>query len=214
MFNNSRSIQIFFRTDVFIKKQYNIGFSINCGSQDNNRRRNIESTDDVTENVRAHKPGDKVNITYLRDGKELKTTAELGKWKGIRMNAVSIPKIEGMADQWRSMDPPEIPRVFNGGNNYYFGGRPRLGLSIQDTDDGVGVKVLEVDEESNAAKAGIKKDDIIVGIDDHEVRGTDDVTKTIKEGKEKTSFHFRIKRDGKTQNIEVKFPKKLKTADL
>ena len=44
----------------------------------------IKSTDDVTEAIHARKPGDKVDITYLRDGKEQKVTAELGKWKGIR----------------------------------------------------------------------------------------------------------------------------------
>ncbi|RYF81298.1 MAG: PDZ domain-containing protein, partial [Chitinophagaceae bacterium] len=32
--------------------------------------RKIDATDDVTDAIRAHKPGDKVSITYLRDGKE------------------------------------------------------------------------------------------------------------------------------------------------
>jgi serine protease Do len=73
--------------------------------------------------------------------------------------------------------------------------------------------VLEVDEESNAAKAGIEEGDIIVGVNDHEVKGTDDVTKAMKE-KDKTSFTFKVKRDGKTKNIEVKMPRKLKTAEL
>jgi serine protease Do len=87
-------------------------------------------------------------------------------------------------------------------------------LSIQDTDEGVGVKVLDVDDESNAAKAGIKEGDIIVGIDDHEIKGTDDVTKTIREAKDKYNFNFKINRDGKTQTIKVNMPRKLKTADL
>jgi serine protease Do len=167
----------------------------------------VESTDDVTEAIHAQKPGDKVNVTYLRDGKEQKATAELGKWKGIKMNAVTVPGVMG---RW-NMDTPEPPMPY--GANIVFG-RPRLGLSIQDTDDGVGVKVLDVDQESNAAKAGLKKDDVIVGIDDHEIKGTDDVTRIIRTTKDKTSFNFKIKRDGKNQNIEVKFPKKLKTADL
>jgi serine protease Do len=172
----------------------------------------IESTDDVTEAIHAQKPGDKISISYLRDGKEQSITAELGKWKGIRMNAVNMPRIADM--EWNELAPSvREPMVF-GQNGFYFGGRPRLGLSIQDTDDGVGVKVLEVDEESAAAKAGIKEGDIIVGVDDHEVKGTEDVTKTVRENKEKTSFNFKVKRDGKNQNIEVKFPKKLKTADL
>jgi serine protease Do len=171
----------------------------------------IESTDDVTKAIRAHKPGDKINITYLRDGKEQKATAELGKWKGIKMNAVTMPRI---ADTWQ-LFTPEPPMAFGqGGNNFFFSGRPKLGISIQDTDDGAGVKVLEVDEESAAAKAGIKKDDIIVSVDEEEVKGTEDVTRAIRGSRDKTSFTFKVKRDGKTQNIEVKIPKKLKTADL
>ena len=167
----------------------------------------IETTDDVTTAVRSHKPGDKVNITYSRDGKEHKVTAELGKWKGIRMNAVAAPRI---MESFQGM--PAEPFVYR--NGYALGGRPKLGLSIQDTDDGIGVKVLEVDEESNAAKAGLKKDDVIVGIDDHEIKGTEDVTNIFRSQKEKYNFNFKVKRDGKTQNIELKFPKKLKTADL
>lgn len=173
--------------------------------------KNIESTDDVTEAIRAHKPGEKVNITYLREGKEQKTSAELGKWKGIKMNAVTMPRI---SEQFNGMYTPE-GRAFNMEGTRVFGvGRPRLGLSIQDTDDGEGVVVLEVEEESAAAKAGIKKDDIIVGVDESEVNGTEDVTRAVRGDREKTSFNFKVKRNGKTQDIQVKFPKKLKTADL
>jgi serine protease Do len=100
------------------------------------------------------------------------------------------------------------------GNGFAFTGRPKLGLSIQDTDDGKGVKVLDVDEDSNAAKAGLREDDIIVGIDDKEVKSTDDVTRTIRENRDKYTFNFKVLREGKTQNIEVKMPRKLKTTDL
>lgn len=173
----------------------------------------IENTDDVTEAVRKHKPGDKVSITYLRDGKEQKTTSELTKWKGIRMNTINIPQLdglnkqmEGLDQQWKEM-MPEHPF----GNSF---DRPKLGLSIQDTEDGLGVKVLDVDDDSPAAKAGIRKDDIITGVGTAIVNSTDDVIKAMRDNKEKTSCSFVIKRDGKTQTIEVKIPRKLKTADL
>ena len=171
----------------------------------------IDDADDVTKAVRAQKPGEKINITYLRDGKEQKTTAELGKWKGLKMNEMRIPAMEG----FNTFAPPEVPSMaFGNGNAFYFGNRPRLGLSIQDTEDGKGVKVLEVDEESNAAKAGIKKDDVILSVDEKEIKGTDDISKIIRENKEKYNFNFKVQRNGKTQNIDVKMPKKLKTTDL
>lgn len=173
--------------------------------------RKIESSDDVTDAIRNHKPGDKVSITYLRDDKEQKTTAELTKWKGVRMNAITTPSIGmGQADEFGQRFREMMPMEVYG----YALGRPKLGLSIQDTDDGVGVKVLEVDEESAAAKAGIKKDDIILGVDDTDVKGTDDVVKATRTARDKTSYKFKVKRGGSTQTIEVKLPRKLKTADL
>jgi serine protease Do len=174
--------------------------------------RKIESTDDVTEAIRSHKPGDKVAVSYLRDGKEQKATAELTKWKGVRMSGIAVPSIQSFGqmgdlnERWREIMPSE--------NFTYAFGRPRLGLSIQDTEDGVGVKVLDVDDESPAAKAGIKEDDIILGVDDVDIKGTEDVVRATRGSKEKMSFNFKVKRGNSTQTIEVKIPRKLKTADL
>jgi serine protease Do len=172
--------------------------------------RKVESTDDVTDAIRNHKPGDKVSVTYLRDGKSQTVTTELTKWKGLRMNAMTAPAVGfGQSDlnqRYKEMMPLEA--------HGFATGRPKLGLSIQDTDDGIGVKVLEVDEESISSKAGIKKDDIILGVDDTDVKGTDDVVRATKAAKEKTSYKFKVKRGGSIQTMEVKIPRKLKTANL
>ena len=53
----------------------------------NNKK--IETTGDVTEAIRSQKPGDKVAIAYLRDGKEQKATAELDRWKGVNITAMT-----------------------------------------------------------------------------------------------------------------------------
>ena len=53
----------------------------------------VDDPDDLTKLIRSHKPGDKVNITYLRDKKEQKVTAELGKWKGSDFN-VNMPNMD------------------------------------------------------------------------------------------------------------------------
>jgi serine protease Do len=170
----------------------------------------IEDAGDLTKAVREHKPGEKVAITYLRNGKEQKVTVELTKWKGLR--AMEPLKMEKIMTDWNNTEPTRAYGMQ--GNPTLYSGRPKLGLSIEDTDDGKGVKVLEVDEESNAAKAGIKKDDIILSIDDKEVKGIEDVVRTVRQNKEKYNFTFKVQRNGKLQNIEVKFPKKLKTTDL
>ncbi|MGC4037985.1 MAG: PDZ domain-containing protein [Chitinophagaceae bacterium] len=182
----------------------------------------IEDPDDLTKAVRDHKPGDKVTVTFLRDKKEQKVTAELSKWKGMKFNSwggngksfnFSMPEIAPVPEV-----SPRIHITPYSGDSYgvwdAYNGHPKLGLSVQDSEDGKGVKVIDVDDESNAEKAGIKEDDIITSINDKEVNGADEVAKIVRENKDKISMKFKIIRDGKTQDIDVKVPRKLKTADL
>jgi serine protease Do len=165
--------------------------------------------------VQKHKPGEKVDIKYTRDGKEQKATAELGKWKGATALGSTAPFENFNMDlNFDDLKMPAMPRAFNGQGWSWSGNGPKLGISVQDTDDGKGVKVIEVDEESNAAKAGIKEDDIITQVDDKAVNGVDEIAKLLKEKKENPTVRFQLTRNGKPQNIEVKMPRKIKTADL
>jgi len=176
--------------------------------------RKIESPDDLSDAIQDHKPGDKVTITYLRDKKEHKVTTELGKWKGVSGFSYGDGynlQLEGLKDQLRAM-----PR---GNPNYNYnwswsGSGPKLGISVQDTEDGKGVNVIDVDEDGNAAKAGIKEDDVITEVDGKAVNGADEIAKLIKESKDKSSVKVKLIRDGKPVTVDVKIPKKLKSADL
>ncbi len=173
----------------------------------------IETPDDLSEAVQKHKPGEKVDIKYTRDGKEQKATAELGKWKGGAIAGMPLQNFN-MDFGFDDLKMPVMPRAFNGQGFSWSGNGPKLGISVQDTDDGKGVKVIEVDKESNAAKAGIKEEDIITQIDDKAVNGVDEIAKLLKEKKENPTVRFQLTRNGKSQNIEVKMPRKIKTADL
>jgi serine protease Do len=174
--------------------------------------RRIETTDDVTDAVRSHKPGDKVSITYLRDDKEQKASAELGRWKGVNVTTLTAPRVfaDGMARE-------RIERTLPGvqGNLYSYGSRgPKLGMVVQDTDDGKGVKVTDLNDEGSAEKAGIKEGDLILQVDDKAVNSTDEISRLIKEKREQNSVRMLVSRNGKTQTIEVRIPKKIKTVDL
>jgi serine protease Do len=179
----------------------------------------IESPDDLSETIQDHKPGDKVTVTYQRDKKEQKVTTELGKWKGANafslgttgQNRYNLQQLEGLKDQLRSVPGFEMPKMnwsWSGGSG------PKLGISVQDTEDGKGVNVIDVDEDGNAAKAGIKEDDIITEVDGKAVNSTDEIAKLIKESKEKPSVKVKLLRGGKAETVEVKIPRKLKTTDL
>lgn len=176
-----------------------------------------EGPDDVTKAIRKHKPGDKVVITILRDQKEQKITAELSKWKGMNFLFNDGRNFNFNMPEFKMENLEALPRIQ--GDVYgqvwdAYNGRPKLGISVQDTEDGKGVKVIDVDDESNAEKAGIKEDDIITAINDTEVNSADEVAKIVRENKEKVSIKVKLDREGKSQTIDVKMPRKLKTADL
>lgn len=168
----------------------------------------IDANHSITEAIKGKKPGEKISITVLRDGKEQKLSAELGKWKGIHAGVFAPSRVFGTEG---------IPRVETNPfpEGYIFNtNRPKLGLSIQDTENGKGVKVIDIEDDGSAAKAGIKKDDVITHINDKEVNSADEVSRLVRANSNKPTMNFQVLRSGKTQKIEVTVPRKLKTADL
>lgn len=177
----------------------------------------IETPDDLSSAIKAHKPGEKVSVTYLRDKKEQKLTAELTKWKGSNVYYVNPGQFKMEMDDImpRIQSAPRVRTApFAQGWSWSGGNGPKLGLSVQDSDDGKGVKVIDVDDDGNAAKAGIKEDDVITTVDGKAVKSTDDIVKIIKESKEKTSVKMNVLRKGKPTVLDVKIPRRVKTADL
>lgn len=177
----------------------------------------VKDADDVADIVHDHKPGDKINITILRDGKEQTLTAELGKWKGIQAFRTGPNQFRMAPEVWREAPTlPSVPRVmpFDFRGNIYADSRPKLGLSVQDSEDGKGVKVIDVDGDSNADKAGIQEDDIITSVNGQEVNSTDEITRIVRENRDKNSLSVKLLRNGKQKTVEIKVPKRLKTADL
>ena len=169
----------------------------------------VEDPGDLTKAIGKYKPEDKVTVTYKRDGKEQKATATLGKNKNSYSYSYTLPQ-GGVS--------PEFNFDWNEGDmhglTYAFGGRPRLGIQAQDTEDGKGVKVLKVADESAADKSGIKEGDIITSFDGKTVNSADDLARAAQESREKSSVSVKLTRAGKAQTIEIKTPKKLKTTNL
>jgi serine protease Do len=160
---------------------------------------------ELSETIHKYKPEDKVTITYMRDGKEQKTIATLGKTKDMKFKSFNMATMPKMNYNYK----------FNNGDNYSFSyGKPRLGIKAQDLEEGKGAKVLDVDDECPAEKAGIKEGDVINEFDGKPVENADDLSKLARENKEKYSYKIKLTRDGKSQEVEVKIPRKLKTADL
>ncbi len=169
----------------------------------------IKSAEDLSKAVHGYQPGDKITITYLRDGKEGTTTATLGEDTGFTSMMYHLNDGDF---NFEMPGQPRIPRLDNMG--IAFNSKPRLGLEIQDLEQGNGVKILDVDSDTPGAKAGLQKDDIITEIDGAAINSVDDLRAKGKDWKEGETHQLTYQRNGKTASATVKFPKKLKTADL
>jgi len=109
---------------------------------------------------------------------------------------------------------PPMSGNFQFDNRLGFATRPKLGIKIEDLEDGNGVKITEVDEELPAGKAGLKEQDLITDVNGKAVNSVDEMKANLKDLKEGDTIKLGIKRNGKSQTIDLKLPKKLKTANL
>jgi len=179
----------------------------------------IESADGLYNAVSKYKPEDKVSVTYLRDGKEKTTSSVLGKNTSVNIRSMKMDK--GNFD----IRIPNIEHNFNfdeqvmkgGPCNFlmmHSNGRPKLCMQIEDLEVGDGVKVTDVDEDLPAGKAGLKEDDIITEVNGKSVKSVDEFRDQIKDLKPGDVVKLGLKRSGKAQTLELKIPKKLKSANL
>ena len=180
------------------------------------------------------KPEDKVTISYIRSGKTNTLVASLAKNKNT-MQYYNFSSPEGPGAPSFNMSPRQYfdpntrklqpsPRGFSfaipnfpGMEDMRIAGienKPKLGISIEDLETGEGVNITSVNENSPAAKGGLKENDIIVQVNDQKIKDVDALKPLIKEAKEGSSFTFQVKRNKELKTIVVKLPKKLKTADL
>ncbi len=173
----------------------------------------ISNPQDLVDAIHKYKPEDKVTVTYKRDGKEQKTTAVLGKFNEEVPFTFNFPKGEGY--NFRVPPMPPMPPYGDGVHPFSWDdGRPKLGIRAQDMEDGKGAKVLVVNFNSPAEKAGIREGDIITRFDGKDVDNATTLADLAHSSNGKTSIKINVTRDGKSQEIEVKIPKKLKTSDL
>jgi len=169
----------------------------------------IENSEDLYAAIGKYNPDDKAKITYWRNGKENTTTATLLKSKQITV--FDFKNDENLNFQEPKLLLDQAQRGFS----YTMPRKPKLGLQIQDVETGNGVKILDIDENTPAAKSGLQKDDIIVGVNGNEVKNVDDLRDKLKDVKDGDVVQIKYRRGSNTEStIEIKIPKKLKTADL
>jgi serine protease Do len=174
----------------------------------------IKKQSDLYAAIGKYKEGDKVTIEYLRDGKKNKKEIVLAKNK---MEA-RTELYEFVPDNFNQNFNKNIrkgfalPNLPNLDEIYVNTKKPKLGISIEDLEEGNGVKITAVNEASPASKAGLKIGDIITSIDKHEVKEVNDIKwQNFDAGQ---TLKLSIMRNKEVKTIEVKIPKKINSADL
>jgi serine protease Do len=175
----------------------------------------IGDPEDLIKVIRKYKPEDKVVVTYKRAGKEEKATAVLGKYK---MDFDSVYGLVTPKEFHYDMDmtvPPMNTYRNYAPRAYVFNIKgPKIGIKAQDTEDAKGAKVMDVDDDSPAAKAGIKEADVITQMDGKNVTSANELAEAARGARNKSTFKVKLTRAGKPMELDVKIPKKLNTADL
>lgn len=181
----------------------------------------IEAPDQLSESLKDKKPGDKVTVTYKREGKTSVVTPELTKWNAPRVMTFnrngtnfSGPDINFEEFFPRDSDNSGRLRIYGAPALGIHPSGPKLGVTVQDLDKGSGVTITELQKGSDADKAGLKEGDIIREANGIVVEGTDDLLAQTRKAKAGSSLKLKVDRNGKAQNIEVVFSKKIKTAEL
>lgn len=203
----------------------------------------VDGPEKLSELVRARKPEEAVDITYLRDKKKKTVKVTLGKqdvkvdrtfeFRIPDMDTDALRELQELGPELRRgqmeldraqrelqrelhREDMERMREFRFDMEPFMNrpAPPKMGIRIEDTEDAKGVKIVEVEAGSPAEKAGLKKDDIVTFIDGKKISDTDDARSSLREGREKASLPVSVTRDGKPFNVEVKMPRNLKKADL
>lgn len=169
----------------------------------------INSAEELTQEVGKYTPDTKITITYLRNQQTENTTAILAtNNREANRNYQFIDTMVFNMDDMFKMLPPDRNE---------WAPKPRklqLGVGIQDMENSKGVKITSVTENSPAALAGIKKDDVLLSVNGTALTDINDLRKMLNNSKEGDKWKIEYERGNKKSNTEVVFPKKLKTAEL
>jgi len=161
-------------------------------------RSKIADQDDLVEMIQKGRPGDKVTLIIMRDGKELKLPIVLEK------------KPAAEKQVWVYKGPKSKSKSFT----FVYGDeRSHIGVSLMDLTQqlgdffgiakGKGSLITEVQEDSPAKEAGLKAGDVIVAINGDEVYDPEDVVDAVEDKEPGEKVEVKIVRDKKEMTIPV-----------
>ncbi|MGO2133088.1 MAG: DegQ family serine endoprotease [Halomonas sp.] len=147
----------------------------------------VDSSETLPRLIGGIDPGEKVELTVMRDGERESLTITLGSWPGAEQGAGSKGSAEDSAPA-------------------------RLGIKVQALDEQVlrdlkiegGVRVTEVGRDGAAARAGIRRGDVLVNIAMQPVKNPEQLVELIGELPEGQSVPVRLYREGRSYYVALR----------
>jgi hypothetical protein len=136
-------------------------------------------------------------------------------FKSDDMNA-PLPKLDGKVGELKIVKgmPLDMSKMGENFGQFMFDDGPKMGISIEDVAEGMGAKVIEVTDASPAAKAGITKNDVITAVDGAAINDVTTLQEKAANLKAGDTITIKLTRDGKSKEVTVKIPKKVKKANI
>lgn len=161
-------------------------------------RKKVTSPEELSELVGDADVGDDVKIQFSRGGKSKTVTVTLGDWSDQPQVSFMTP-----GDFDFDFDAPSFVSSL----------RPfRLGVRVSElnsdlapyfgVDEGEGILVLDVGDESTAEEAGVKAGDVIVDIEGNDIRSVGDIHGAISEMDSGDEFEMTVVRKKKKVKLE------------
>ncbi len=152
----------------------------------------VEKAKELVRLVRKTPPGTRVKIKIFRDGEEKTIEVEVGRMPRRRWG-------------FSFMNPGAFMR--------FTSGRASLGVRVEDlnpdlgkyfgVEDGRGVLILEVLEDSPAEDAGLKAGDVILQLEDEKINDVDDLLDVLEDYDPGDEVTVEILRHGKKREFHV-----------
>jgi S1-C subfamily serine protease len=160
----------------------------------------VRNPDDLRNTIRDMSPGTEVEVLIIRDGDRRTLDLVLGEAPDS-----GVFDFGSRNFRWFSGDDDDdyvFARIFGG---------PRLGVraselnddlaSYFDAEPGEGILVLEVMDESIAAKAGVKSGDVIIRVNDESVGNVEELREVLGDFEEGDTFDLTVLRKGHTETL-------------
>lgn len=153
----------------------------------------VSDMESLLDQLASFAPGDKVEVTYLRDGISESKSISLGKREPspFEKSREVFSWDDHVKDHSRSA--VEKPKS-----------KPRLGVSVEVSDD-LGLLVTKVSQQSVAEKYGLREGDILVSFDGTDLKEYDDLLNAVRKAPAQEKVKVIYLREGKKKKLKLQF---------